>query len=211
MNNSNAPNFSELLDWLEGKLPPEQAQAVAERLQTADAATQDDFDWLRLFLQARRSVQFATPPPRIRETLRARFASYAGARLPPGLFQRLLATLTFDSWAQAATTGLRSAQRADEGQQRQLVYTTEAAEIALSIQPALPNKNLTVTGQIFPAGDIPAHAFSVQLLRAGSEVDLTAVDDLGEFTFTDIPGGEYEMVVSAGEYEMVISPLLLQP
>ena len=211
MNNSNAPKFSELLDWLEGRLPPEQAQAVAERLQTADAATQDDFDWLRLFLQARRSVQFATPPPRIRETLRARFATYAEARQPPGLFQRLLATLTFDSWAQTATAGLRSAQRADEGQQRQLVYTTEAAEIALSVQPALANKNFTVTGQIFPAGDIPAHAFSVQLLRIGSEVDLTAVDDLGEFTFTDLPGGEYEMVVSAGEHEVVISSLLLQP
>src|SRR5262245_46039673 len=107
MNDSNAPPFSELLDWLEGKLPPD--QAVAERLETADEATQADLDWLRLFLQARQSVQFAAPPSRVRETLRERFAAYAEARKPPGLFQRLFATLTFDSRAQAATTGLRSA------------------------------------------------------------------------------------------------------
>ena len=37
MNNSNIPRFSELLDWLEGRLPPEEAQALAERLETAEA------------------------------------------------------------------------------------------------------------------------------------------------------------------------------
>src|SRR5512134_3881534 len=115
MNDSNTLRFSELLDWLEGRLPPDQAQAVAKRLEIADAATRADLDWLRLFLQARQSVQFSSPPPSVRETLKGRFAAYAGARQPPGLFQRLLATLTFDSRAQVATAGLRSAQRADEG------------------------------------------------------------------------------------------------
>lgn len=209
MNNSNVPEFSELLDWLEGRLPPEQAQAVAERLETADEASQDDLDWLRLFLQVRRSVQFTTPPPSVREILRERFAAYTKARQPPGLFQRLFATLTFDSRAQPAIAGLRSV--ADEGPQRQLIYTTEAAEIALTVQPTLPNKHFTVIGQIFPAGDIPAHAFSIQLLRDVREVDLAAADELGEFTFTDLPVGEYEMVVSAGDYEVVIPSLLLQP
>lgn len=208
MNNSNISRFSELLDWLEGRLPPDQAHAVAERLEGADAATQADLDWLRLFLQARQTIQFASPPLSVRETLRGRFAAYSEARQPPGLFQRLLATLTFDSRAQAATAGLRSA--ADEGSQRQLIYTTEAAEIALTVHPTLPNKNFSVTGQIFPAGDIPAHAFSIQLLRDVREVDLAAVDELGEFTFADLPAGEYEMVVSAGQYEVVISSLRLQ-
>jgi hypothetical protein len=209
MNDSNAPPFSELIDWLEGKLPPDQAQAVAERLKTVEAATQADLDWLRRFLQASQSVQFASPPASVRETLRERFAAYAEARKPPGLFQRLLATLTFDSNAQPATAGLRSA--SDEGSQRELIYTTEAAEIALTVHSALPNNDLIVTGQIFPAGDIPANAFSVQLLRNTSEVGLAAADDLGEFTFTGLPAGNYEIVVSAGRYEVVIPSLRLQP
>jgi hypothetical protein len=209
MNESNAPPFSELLDWLEGRLPPDDARAVAERLQAADAATQADLDWLRLFLQASQSVRFASPPPGVRETLKQRFAAYAEARQPPGLFQRWLATLTFDSRAQLVTSGLRSA--SEEGQRQQLIYTTETAEIALNIYPGRPDENLMVTGQIFPVADTPTHVFSIQLLRHADEVALAAADELGEFTFTDIPAGEYDMVVSAGQYEVVIPSLLLRP
>lgn len=210
MNDSNTFRFSELLDWLEGRLPPDRARAVAERLETADAATQADLDWLRLFQLARQSVQFASPPPSVRETLKQRFSAYAEARQPPGLFRRWLATLTFDSRVQPATAGLRSAQRADEGAQRQLIYTTEAAEIALTIQPGLPDKKFIVTGQIFPQGDIPAHTFSIQFLQDVQEVGLAMADELGEFTISDLPAGEYQMVVSTGQYEVVISSLRLQ-
>jgi hypothetical protein len=209
MNESNAPTFSELLDWLEGRLPPDKARAMAERLQSADAATRADLDWLRLFLQTRQSVHFASPPPGVRETLRLAFAAYAEAREPPDPFQRWLATLTFDSRAQPFTAGLRSA--VEEGQQRQLIYTTEAAEIALTIQSILPDKNFIVTGQIFAMGDTPTDAFSIQLLRDAQEVALAATDELGEFTFTDLPAGEYNIVVSAGQYELVIPSVLLRP
>src|SRR5687767_12859969 len=182
MNESNTPRFSDLLDWLEGRLPADKARVVAERLQSADAATQADLDWLRLFLQARHSVQFASPPPSVRERLRQAFAAYAEAREPPGPFQRWLATLTFDSRAQPVTAGVRSA--AEEGQQRQLIYTTEAAEIALTVQSILPDKNFIVTGQIFPMGDTPTHTFSIQLLHDAGEVALATTDELGEFTFS---------------------------
>ena len=209
MNDSNLSRFSELLDWLEGRLPPDHAQAVAERLETADAVTKADLVWLRLFMQAKQSVQLTSPPPRVRQTLNQSFAEYAQARQPPGLFQRLLATLTFDSGAQAATAGLRSV--ADEGSQRQLVYATEAAEVAITIQAALPNKNFIVTGQIFPVTDIPAHSFSIQLLRDIQEIGMASADELGEFTFSNLPAGDYEMVVSAGQYEIVISSLRILP
>jgi hypothetical protein len=209
MNNLNKPHFSELLDWLEGKLPPDQARQVAERLETADAATQADLDWLRRFLQARQSVQFVSPPSGVRETLRQRFTAYTGARQPPSLFRRWLATLTFDSRMHPATAGLRSVQRADDSPQ-QLIYTTEAAEIALTVHSTPPNKNFMLNGQIFPAGDIPAHVFSIQLLSGIQEINLALPDELGEFSFTNLPAGDYEMVVSTGEYEVVIPSLRLQ-
>jgi hypothetical protein len=209
MNDSKNSRFSELLDWLEGRLPPEEAQVVTERLETADTATQADLDWLRLFHQVRQSIQTALPPPSVRATLQERFAAYAETRELPGLFQRLLAMLTFDSRTQLVTVGLRSV--ADDTEPRQLIYTSESAEIVVTIQPTLPDKNFTVTGQIFPLRDTPADAFSVQLLKDVREVGLVAADDLGEFTFTNLPAGEYSMVVSAGEYEVVISSLYLQP
>jgi hypothetical protein len=209
MNDSNLSRFSELLDWLEARLPPDQAQAVAKHLETADAGTQADLEWLRLFMPARQLVQLTSPPPRVRQSLNQSFADYIQARQPPGLFQRLLATLTFDSGAQAATAGLRSL--ADEGPQRQVIYATEAAEVALTIQTALPTKNYIVTGQIFPVADIPAHSFSIQLLRDIQEIGMASADELGEFTFANLPAGDYEMVVSAEQYEVVISSLHLQP
>jgi hypothetical protein len=208
MNNSNIPRFSELLDWLEGRLPPEEAQALAERLETAGAPTQADLDWLYLFQQARQSIQAASPPLSVRATLQERFAAYAETRQPPGLFQRLLAMLTFDSRLQPVTAGLRSV--SDDIEQRQLIYTSEAAEIAVTIQPTLPDKNFTLTGQVFPLKDTPADAFSIQLLREDREVGLVAADELGEFAFANLPAGEYSMVVSAGEFEVVISSLPLQ-
>lgn len=208
MNDSNIPRFSELLDWLEGRLPLDEARALAERLESAGAATQADLDWLRLFQQAQQSVQSAVPPPSVRETLQKRFAAYAETRQPPGLFQRLAAKLTFDSVAQPATAGLRSV--ADNSEQRQLIYASESAEIAITIQAALPDKNLTLTGQVFPLQDTSEDAFIIQLLRDARSVGLVAADELGEFTFTNLSVGEYSMVVSAEEYEVVISSLHLQ-
>ena len=208
MNDSNIPRFSELLDWLDGRLPPEEAQALAERLEIAGSATRADLDWLHLFQQARQSIQSASPPSSVRATLQERFAAYAETRQPPGLFQRLLAMLTFDSRLQPVTPGLRSV--ADDTDQRQLIYTSEAAEVAVTLQPTLPDKNFTLTGQIFPLKDTPADAFSVQLLMAAREVGLVAADELGEFTFTNLPTGEYSMVVSAGDFEVVIPSIHLQ-
>lgn len=208
MNNSNIPRFSELLDWLEGRLPAEEARALAKRLETAGAATQAELDWLRLFHQARQSVQLSSPPPSVRATLQERFSAYAETRQPPGLFQRLFAMLTFDNRAQSVTAGLRSV--ADDTEQRQLIYTSEAAEIAVTVQPTLPDNNLTLTGQIFPLRDIPANSYSIQLLRDAQEVGLVAADELGEFAFTNLSVGEYSMVVSAREHEVVISSLYLQ-
>lgn len=207
MNESNRPSFSDLLDWLEGRLPPEEARNVAERLQTADSSTQADLEWLRIFLETRQSIQFAAPPPGVRETLKQNFAAYAEARKPPGLFQRWLATLTFDSYAQPLTAGLRSA--AEEGQRRQLIYTTEAAEIALNLHSITPDKNFTVIGQIFPLEDASPQVFSVQLLRDAREIAVSASDELGEFTFADLPSGEYDIVVSAEQFEVVIPSLFL--
>jgi hypothetical protein len=210
MNKTNNSHFSELLDWLEGRLPPDEALAVADRLKAADAATQADLDWLRLFLEARRFLKLSSPPPSVRETLKQRFAAHAEARQqPPGLFRRWLAALTYDSRTQLVTTGLRSA--TDDKQQRQIIYSTEAAEIALTIHSAIPEKKFHVTGQIFPMTDAPSTEFSIQLLRDASEVALTRSDELGEFTFADLPVGKYDIVASTGQYEVVIPSIHIQP
>ncbi len=208
MGDSNSLRFSQLLDWLEGKLSEEEAQAIAEQLERADETTHADLAWLRTFLQVSKAIQLASPPAEVRDDLTRRFAAYAESRQPPGFFRRWLADLTFDSQAQWATAGLRSA--ATEGQQRQLIYTTEVAEIALNIQPRAHDQRLDVTGQVFPTTKVAQDVFSIQLLQDAAQVGLAAADELGEFFFGAVPAGQYEMVVSADQFEVVIPSVPVQ-
>lgn len=208
MNTPNSPPFAELLDWLEGRLPPEQAQALAARLQAPDAATQADLDWLRAFQQASRSVRLAAPPARVRDTLRQRFAARTAALpQPPSLIQRWVAALSFDSRLSGATAGLRSA--AAEGQARQLIYSTEAAEVVLNFQPGQAGQSLTVMGQVFPHTEVVDEPLGVQFLRGGVEAALAATDDLGEFEVSGLAPGTYQMVVSASGWEVVMEKVVL--
>ncbi|HLF24871.1 MAG TPA: carboxypeptidase-like regulatory domain-containing protein [Anaerolineae bacterium] len=208
MVNSDSARFAQLLDWLEGRLPEAEARALSQQLeQASDEATAADLAWLRRFLEISKSVKLASPPHEMRAILRQRFAAHAGSQQPPGFFRRLIASLSFDSRAQWAAAGLRSA--ANEGQQRQLIYTTDVAEIALNLQPHSAEQRLHVAGQVFPTIDVARDAFSVQLLQNSSAVSFAATDELGEFAFGDVPPGEYAIVVSADQFEVVIPSVSL--
>ena len=205
---SNSIQFSELLDWLESRLSDEEARAITERLQNADEATQADLAWLRAFQQATQTVKLASPPATVRAELKRRFAIYAETRRPPGFFRQWLASLTFDSRTQWATAGVRSA--VAEGQRRQLIYTTAAAEVAVNIQPRTHDPYLDVIGQVFPGAELSQTAFSVQLLQHANQVEIVTADDLGEFAFMAVPPGEYDVVVSAADFELVMRSVPVQ-
>lgn len=189
--------FSKLVDWIENRLPAAEAAQV-EATVAQDANAQETVAWLRRFNSASQSVQIGRPSQAVRDTLRARFDQYAAQQ--PSFFERLIATLTFDSHAQLATAGIRSA--ATEGQQQQLIYTTDSAEIALNIVQS-PAKEFAVFGQLFPFTDIPLDDFSVQLVQADSEVQITDTNELGEFELDPLPAGSYELVVSGDLFELV--------
>jgi hypothetical protein len=209
------PSFAELLDWLEGRLPAAQVQALASRLEAASPAALADLDWLRQFLAARQSVRLAAPPPAVRAELRRRFAArvQAQANPLPGLFARLTAALTFDSRAQWAGAGLRASGGATGD--RQLIYATPSAEIEIALNlhaieaPALESQHLDLNGQVFAAAGSPP-VYAVQLLRAGAEVALAATDELGEFAIVSIPSGDYELVLSAGDHEIQLASVMLE-
>lgn len=207
MNRFDPPTFEQLVEWLDGRLPPDEAAAVAAALEQPDAATQANLDWLRRFHGARHQVRLALPPQRVRTELTRRFEAFAQERRQPGFFQRLMALLSFDSGAGLAVAGVRSA--ATQGQQRQLVFVADAAEIVLNVLPRAQDRQVNLTGQVFPALAAPAR-FSVHLLRDSAEVALTSTDDLGEFGFEGLPAGEYDLVVSSDQFEVVMSPVPLR-
>ncbi len=198
--------FTRLLDWVEGRLSEGEARAVEEQVAAADSATRADVAWLRAFERISEETVIASPPPEVREELIERFEAYAEGKQHPGLLQRLVATLAFDSNLRPAL-GLRAA--AVPESQRQLVYSTDAADIALHIRPHPRDGLFELNGQIFPVSSADSGTFGVQLLEGASEVATTATNDLGEFAFEAVSPGVFDVLASNERVEIRIPQVAL--
>lgn len=201
-------SFERLADWVEGRLSEEEAKAVEEQVAAAGEATHAEVEWLRAFARASEDTVLDALPPEVREELTRRFDDYAEGRRPPGLLERLVASLSFDSGLQPAFGGVRSAGSREV--QRQLIYATDAAEIALNVRPRPRDGRLDLDGQVFPADDTAPASFSVQLLSGTDEVGITTTDELGEFGFESVMPDTYQILVSSDRVEILISPIELR-
>jgi hypothetical protein len=197
--------FIRLVDWVEGRLSEGEARAVEERV-AADSAARADVAWLRAFARVSEETVIASLPSEVREELIERFEAYAEGKQHPGLLQRLVATLTFDSNLRPAL-GLRAATVPES--QRQLVYSTDAADVALHVRPRPRDGSFDINGQIFPSGGTESGIFGVQLLQGTSEVATTATNDLGEFTFEAVSPSVYDVLASDERVEIRIPQVAL--
>ena len=191
--------FARLLDWVEGRLSEQEARAVEEQVAAAGSTTRADVAWLRAFARISEDTVIASPPSRVRDALIERFEAYAEGKQQPGLLKRLVATLTFDSDLQPAL-GLRAAGTSES--QRQLVYSTDAADVAIIVRPRARDGLLDIYGQILAVDGTDSGVFGVQLLEGSSEVATTATNDLGEFTFEAVPPGAYEVLAGSDRVEI---------
>jgi hypothetical protein len=198
--------FGLLADWLEGRLPADEARSVEEAVAAADGDTLADVAWLRRFFEATESAIVESPPPWLEDTLVATFEDHTRGRPAPGLFRRMLAGLTFDSNLQPAA-GLRAV----GGQQarRQLIYQAEVFDLALNFMARDADSDLDIDGQVFPHEDGEQEILVVQLLRDGEELALTVTDELGSFAFRRVEPGRYELVLGTEGTEVSISPVVV--
>jgi hypothetical protein len=198
--------FSQLVDWVEGRLPEKEARAVEKQMVVADSTTLADVAWLRKFARATEGSVLESPLPEVRSELIARFKAHAEGQRPPGLFTRIVATLTFDDGLRPAM-GVRSV--GAQGTRRQLVYSADALDVALNISPRPRDKKIDLDGQLLSQNDAELGSFSVQLLQSETELAITATDDLGGFVMESIPPGEYELILSSERVEVSIKPVEL--
>jgi hypothetical protein len=98
--------------------------------------------------------------------------------------------------------GLRAA-RTQEAQ-RQLVYSTDAADVALIVRPRARDGLLDLHGQILPLDSADTGIFGIQLLQGSSKAATTATNSLGEFTFEAVPPGVYEVLAGSDRVEIRI-------
>lgn len=198
---------AELLDWLEGRLASAKAEALLAQVET-DPALQKQVDWLRDFLQLSQTTLLASPPPEVRRAANAAFAAYAKTKRPSGFLHTLIATLTADNWQRPALAGVRNVSLRSEP--RQLIYSSDLADVALNAHIQSGNGQIDLNGQIFLLDDSDPGDFIVQLLQDGLEYRLTACDPLGKFALTGLPAGTYELILSGDQAEIEIGPLELR-
>ena len=141
----------------------------------------------------------ASPPPGVRDALVELFEGYAESKRWSGLLQRFVAKLSFDSVQQPAT-GLRATHAPES--QREFVYCSEVADIAISVQLRPQDGLWDIDCQIFLVDDTDPGTFDAQLLDGSSEVATTTTNGLGEFSFEAVAPGTYEVLASSDQVEI---------
>jgi hypothetical protein len=194
-----------LLDWLEGKLEPEETAVFAQQI-AATPALQEQAAWLQEFWQLSRTTTLAAPPPTVRQAATAAFAAYAKAKRPSSLLQTLIASLTADNWQRPALAGARNVSLRSEP--RQLIYSSDLADVALNAQMGSSGR-VDLNGQLFPLDDSDPAEFLIQLLRDGVEQRHAFAEDLGKFSLPNLPPSTYSLLLSRPGLEIEIGPLEL--
>jgi hypothetical protein len=196
--------FARLVDWVEGRLSEEEARSVEKQV-ASDGSMQADVAWLRAFNVVSEDTVIASPPLEVRDALVECFQEYAESKQQPNALKRLVGRLTFDSGRQPAH-GWRVAATTPELQrmQRIIVYSTEAADVTISVRPRPHDGLLDIHGRIFPVNNVYPDAFDVQLLADSSEVATTATNDLREFAFEGVSPGVYEISARSDRVEISI-------
>ncbi|MFQ5433646.1 MAG: hypothetical protein ACE5FD_02115 [Anaerolineae bacterium] len=200
-------DLQQIIDWIEGRLSKAEAVKLAADVAQASAEAQIEITWIRAFLKASQDTILVDPPSDLHASLTDRFASYAEHKKAPAFWQQLVAALNFDSHQQMGLVGIRHTTL--QAIPHQLIYATAVADVALNIYRKLDN--FEISGQIFPSDEINPDAYAIQLLNNGVEVSLTSSDELGEFTFTAVPPGTYEIILSGTACEIIIPSIQVEP
>jgi hypothetical protein len=99
------PTFTELLDWVEGRLAPERADAVATYVATADPETAETVEWIREFVVKAHAMPLQQPPADLSARLRDVFVGLHSPELSQDWSE---ASLLYDTRSGLAAAGVRS-------------------------------------------------------------------------------------------------------
>jgi hypothetical protein len=213
---NNDITWEKIVDWVEGRLTNQEAQAFATALASASEATQAEAIWVRAFYKLGASVPLKDLSDSARQKLRAEFEQWSARRNVPQplaalsrFFRVFAATLSLDSWTMPLV-GVRYGDVPRDS--RQLIYTSELADIALNIRPHNREGILDLRCQVFASGDSSSalnfQSISAQLIQ-GAVFRQTQVTDLGDFLFSQLQPGNYDLSLVSDDFEIAIPNLSL--
>ena len=189
-------SFTELADLADEKSRPSSPETLEHLAGCSHCAK--ELQALRQTIGLMRTDDVEDAPANLVKYAKNMFTGRSASRGPSRL-ARVLASLTFDSLTAKPAFGLRSG--ASSG--RQLVYSTEIADVDLRVSPQ--------SGEWEIAGQILGSSQAQGRVNLESESFSTSVDlnELAEFGFQSVPSGIYRMFVHLPELEIEIPPLQL--
>lgn len=193
--------FSRLIDWVEGRLLPEERDQLQQHLGGCVHCRQEAA-WLERLLGIMRSDTAVDPPPAVTaRALRIFQPRSQAARMPasPPLLQRIVAALQFDSGQLSPALGLRSGSAAP----RQLLFSAGDYDLDLRLTPAENEDRWVLSGQVL-GGDAPAGHV---VLQGATDTAQTPLAAPGEFVLPPIAAGDYTLVVHLTDYEIAVDSL----
>lgn len=205
------PDFGQLIDWVDGRLPAAEAAQLAAQAGQFDDRTRATVAWLRAFAAARQHAGLATPSARARANALRAFGARVGANAIPDLLRRLIATLT----PEPKLSGVRAGDAA-VSRNRRLSYSTTGFDIMLDINERRADGLFDIHGQVFATSDSASDtvapddgAVVAQLLRDDREQALAAANAFGEFVFGPVGAGNYAIVLRTARAEIEVTPVTL--
>ena len=186
-------SFSELADIAE-----DHSSASAEILQHLAACSHcsQELRAIRQTLALMKSDHTEAAPVELVNYAKNLFRGQRGAP-KPSLVERVLAVLAFDSLTVAPGFGLRSGL----GAGRQLIYSTEMADIDLRVSPQ--SGEWEIAGQILGS----SHSEGKVNLESDAFSASANLNELSEFSFRSVPRGTYRMFVHLPNLEIETPPL----
>jgi hypothetical protein len=188
--------FATLVDWIDGRLSPEHADAVAAEVAQSDARTQAIVDWLRSFVSVGRRLPLEEPPPIVRQRLNSYFEQWWDK--DQQLHQEIAAfdaDILYDSRTAPVLAGARGTVTDSV---LHLAYSTDAADLVLDVQ-RLVGHRVRIDGQVLVSGDSARPVFEATISGPGFTLRTVDGDVLGRFRLDDVPDTAERLVVSNGE------------
>lgn len=200
MQKTKRPSFAQLLDWKEGKLAREEERAVSQAISDAGDDVRRDLAWLLLFDQVQGLAHLTSAPARTLKKIYETYESRADLDLTPPRMTCKVGRLSYDS---AMTSAMAAVRTGVSARGRQLVYSTDTADLALSFKPVESDQTYVVQGQVLQLQetDVPGYLISLEGDAPRREV---AADRFGEFAFEGVESGRYRLFVSYDHHSIVV-------
>ena len=191
--NAEPLSFTDLLDWVEGRLDPERAEVVEALLHEDDPETSETIAWIRDFLAAAALMPLEELPAETSAELHDVVRLYATAWAPSAFDD---ASAVSDSRDALPPTGTRAGGSADIAH---LVFDSELGRLGLDVARVTVGR-VDVHGRLTPAPGQGAERSRIVFTQARRVRGTTICAVSGEFTARDVPDDVDEVWVVAGDH-----------